>query len=118
MRLWWLNVEERIHITVRFDSQGHEEVAAVFNRLHPKRLPITQTSVRRLMTKIREKEEHREPPERCTDESTSLNVLVQMDVSLPEHFAACLLRFVFQPPQHYRILESQKWHPYKLNLLR
>jgi tRNA(Glu) U13 pseudouridine synthase TruD len=75
-------MERRIHIIEHVDSQGQKEAAAEFNRLHPKRMPITQTSVRRLMTKTRDKEEHREHPQRCTDESTSFSILFQTDVNL------------------------------------
>lgn len=47
----------------------------------PKSLPITQTSVKRVMSKNKEKEQ-RKPPHCCADESTCFNVLVQTDPSL------------------------------------
>jgi len=81
MHLWWLNVEEIIQIIGHVDSRSQKEVAGEFSRLHTNSLPITQTSVRRLMTKNREKEQ-RKPPQRCADESTCCNVLVQTDPSL------------------------------------
>jgi hypothetical protein len=81
MRLWWLNMEESIQIIAHVDSGGQKEVAEKFYRLHTNNLPIAQTSVRRLMTKNGEKEK-RKPPQRCADESTCFNVLVQTKPSL------------------------------------
>ena len=63
------------------ESRGQKEVVEEFYRLHTNSLPITQTSVRRLMTKNREKEQ-RNPPQRCFDESTCFNVLAQAVPSL------------------------------------
>jgi hypothetical protein len=53
-----------------------------FNILHHKRLTLAQTSTNRLMTKLNGEKEHRKHPEGFTDESTSFNVFVQIDVSL------------------------------------
>ena len=49
-----------------------EGFAEEFYRLHINSLPITQTSVRRLITKNREKEQ-RQTPQRYHDESTGFN---------------------------------------------
>jgi len=74
-------MDEIIQIIAHVDSRGQNEVAEGFSRLHTNSLSIRQTSVRRLMTKNRE-QEHRKPPQRCADESTCCNILVQTDPSL------------------------------------
>jgi hypothetical protein len=71
-------MEDNIQIIAQVGSRGQKEVAEEFYRLRTKSLPITQTCVRRLMTKNREKEQ-RKPPNLCADESTCFNVLAQTD---------------------------------------
>ncbi|VDM53017.1 unnamed protein product [Angiostrongylus costaricensis] len=49
-----LNESERVHLLQLVANRSHEEAAAEFNRLHPNREPIRQSSVTRLIAKFKE----------------------------------------------------------------
>uniref|UniRef100_A0A158PA91 DUF4817 domain-containing protein n=1 Tax=Angiostrongylus cantonensis TaxID=6313 RepID=A0A158PA91_ANGCA len=57
VRFWsgkHLNESERVHLLQLVANRSHEEAAAEFNRLHPNREPIRQSSVTRLIAKFKE----------------------------------------------------------------
>lgn len=74
-------MEESTQTIAHIDSQVRRKLQKNSIDYTPNSLPITHTSVRRLMTKNKEKEK-RKPPKRYADESTCFNVLVQTDSSL------------------------------------
>ncbi|KJH51178.1 hypothetical protein DICVIV_02640 [Dictyocaulus viviparus] len=49
-----LSESERVHLLQLVANRSHEEAAAEFNRLHPDREPIRQSSVSRLIAKFKE----------------------------------------------------------------
>jgi hypothetical protein len=116
MRLWWLNTEERVQVIADVDSRGQKEVAEEFYRLHTNSLAITQTSLRRLMTKNKEKEQ-RKLPQRSTDKSTCFNVLVQTDPSLRK--SLCLMSTaIHSTTTEFCNFRNIKVAPYTLKLLQ
>ncbi|PIO56728.1 hypothetical protein TELCIR_21871 [Teladorsagia circumcincta] len=49
-----LSHEERLQVLQLVANRSHEEVALMFNKLHPNREPIRQSSVSRLIAKFKE----------------------------------------------------------------
>ena len=116
-----LTTQERVEIILMCGNRSSRVVAAEFNARHPEREPISHNGVAQLISRFRETGSVADKPrsgrpKTATDEATTVAVLASFSKSPQRSTRRLSKESGVSRTSIRRILSSNKWHPYKIQL--